>query len=117
MTNIEEKIKNKCWERGYTIHDLDMDNIITQLDTIKKKYNKDYNDIVNECEVYLTHDIVELVQKTIDPNIYPKPESPDLMITYEINIECCLINLIKANIIQYYITIRNEDLYLCKVIK
>ena len=49
MTNIEEKIKNKCWERGYTIHDLDMDNIITQLDTIKKKYNKDYNDIVNEC--------------------------------------------------------------------
>ena len=51
MTNIEEKIKNKCWEKGYTIYDLDMDNIITQLDTIKKKYNKDYNDIVNECEV------------------------------------------------------------------
>ena len=117
MTNIEEKIKNKCWERGYTIHDLDMDNIITQLDTIKKKYNKDYNDIVNECEVYLAHDIVELVQTTIDPNIYPKPESPDLMITYQINIEWCLIDLIKANIIQYYITIRNEHLYLCKVTK
>ena len=117
MTNIEEKIKNKCWERGYTIHDLDMDNIITQLDIIKKKYNKDYNDIVNECEVYLTHDIIKLVQTTINPNIYPKPESPDLMITYEINIEYCLIELIKANIIQYYITIRNEDLYLFKVTK
>ena len=117
MTNIEEKIKNKCWEKGYTIHDLDMDNIITQLDTIKKKYNKDYNDIVNECEVYLTHNIIELVQKTISPNIYPKPESPELMITYEINIEWCLTDLIKANIIQYYITIRNEELYLCKVIK
>ena len=117
MTNIEEKIKNKCWEKGYTIHDLDMDNIITQLDTIQKKYNKDYNDIVNECEVCLTNDIIKLVQTTINPNIYPKPESPDLMITYEIDIEWCLIDLIKANIIQYYITIRNEDLYLCKVIK
>ena len=117
MTNIEEKIKNKCWEKGYIVHDLDMDNIITQLDTIKKKYNKDYNDIVNECEVYLTHNIIELVQKTIDPNIYPKPESPDWMITYEIRIDWCLTNLIKANIIQYYITIRDEDLYLCKVIK
>lgn len=117
MTNIEEKIKNKCLKRGYTVHDLDMDNIITQLDTIKKKYNKDYNDIVNECEVYLTHDVIELVEDTIDPNIYPKPESPDLMITYEINTECCLIGLTKANIIQYYITIPNEDLYLCKVIK
>ena len=117
MTNIEEKIKDKCWKRGYTIHDLDMDNIITQLDTIKKKYNKDYNDIVNECEVYLTHDIVKLVQTTIDPNIYPKPESPDWTITYAINTECCLIGLTKANIIQYYITIPNEDLYLCKVIK
>ena len=117
MTNIEEKIQNKCWEEGYIVDDLDMDNIITQLDTIKKKYNKDYNDIVNECEVYLTHNIIELVQKTINPNIYPKPESPELMITYEIKIEWCLIELIKANIIQYYITIRNEDLYLCKVIK
>ena len=117
MTNIEEKIKDKCRERSCIIHDLDMDNIITQLDTIKKKYNKDYNDIVNECEVYLTHNIIELVQKTINPNIYPKPESPELMITYEIKIEWCLIELIKANIIQYYITIRNEDLYLCKVIK
>ena len=117
MTNIEEKIKNKCWERGYTIHDLDMDNIITQLDTIKKKYNKDYNDIVNECEVYLTHDIINLVQTTIDPNIYPKPESPDVMITCEIRIDWCLTDLIKTNIIQYYITIRDEDLYLCKVIK
>ena len=53
----------------------------------------------------------------INPNIYPKPKSPDLMITYEINIECCLIALVKANIMQYYITIRDEDLYLCKVIK
>lgn len=72
---------------------------------------------MNECEVYLTHDIIELVQTTIDPNIYPKPESPELMITYEIRIDWCLTNLIKANIIQYYITIRDEDLYLCKVIK
>ena len=117
MTNIEEEIKNKCLKRGYTIHNLDMDNITTQLDTIKKKYNKDYNDIVNECEVYLTHNVVELVQKTIDPNIYPKPENPDWTITYEINTECCLIELTKANIIQYYITIRDKDLYLCKVIK
>lgn len=117
MTNIEEKIKNKCWEKGYPIHDLDMDNIITQLDTIKKKYNKDYNDIVNECEVYLTHDIIKLVQTTINPNIYPKPENPELMITYEIKIEWCLTDLVKANIIQYYITIHNEDLYLCKVTK
>ena len=117
MTNIEEKIKDKCWERGYTIHDLDMDNIITQLDTIKKKYNKDYNDIVNECEVYLTHDIINLVQTTIDPNIYPKPENPDVMITCEIRIDWCLTDLIKANIMQYYITIHNEDLYLCKVTK
>ena len=117
MTNIEEEIKNKCWKIGYPVHNLDMDNIITQLDTIKKKYNKDYNDIVNECEVYLTHDIIELVQTTIEPNIYPKPKSPELMITYEIRIDWCLTNLIKANIIQYYITIRDEDLYLCKVIK
>ena len=117
MTNIEEKIKNKCWENGSIVHDLDMDNIITQLDTIKKKYNKDYNDIVNECEVYLTHDIINLAQTTIDPNIYPKPENPDWTITYRIDAQSCLTELTKANIIQYYITIRDEDLYLCKVIK
>ena len=117
MTNIEEKIKNKCWEIGYPVHDLDMDNIITQLDTIKKKYNKDYNDIVNECEVYLTHNVVELVQKTIDPNIYPKPENSDWTITYRIDAQSCLTELTKANIIQYYITIDNQYLYLCKVIK
>ena len=117
MTNIEEKIKNKCWENGSIVHDLDMDNIITQLDTIKKKYNKDYNDIVNECEVYLTHNIIELVQTTIDPNIYPKPENPDWTITYRIDAQSCLTELTKANIIQYYITIRNEHLYLCKVTK
>ena len=117
MTNIEEEIKNKCRKIGYPVHNLDMDNIITQLDAIKKKYNKNYNDIVNECEIYGNNDVGVLVQKTIDPNIYPKPESPDLMITYKIDIECCLIDLIKANIIQYYITIRNEHLYLCKVTK
>lgn len=40
MTNIEEEIKNKCWEKGYTVYDLDMDNIITQLDAIKKNTTK-----------------------------------------------------------------------------
>ena len=117
MTNIEEKIKNKCWERGYTIHDLDMDNIITQLDTIKKKYNKDYNDIVNECEVYGESNIGALVEDTIGIDIYPKPENPDWTITYRIDTQSCLTELTKANIIQYYITIRNQYLYLCKVIK
>ena len=71
MTNIEEKIKDKCRERSCIIHDLDMDNIITQLDAIKKKYNKNYNDIVNECEIYGNNDIGALVKKTINPNIYP----------------------------------------------
>lgn len=117
MTNIKEKIKNKFLERGYIVSNSDMDNIITQLDAIKKKYNKNYNDIINECEIYNNNDVGALVEKTIDPNIYPKPESPDWTITYEINTECCLIELTKANIIQYYITIRNEHLYLCKVIK
>lgn len=117
MTNIEEKIKNKCWKEGYIVHDLDMDNIIMQLDTIKKKYNKNYNDIVNECEIYGNSGIGALVEKTIDPNIYPKPENPDWTITYEINTEYCLTELIKANIIQYYITIDNQYLYLCNVIK
>ena len=117
MTNIEEKIKNKCWENGSIVHDLDMDNIITQLDTIKKKYNKDYNDIVNECEVYCESDIGALVEKTIDPNIYPKPENSDWTITYRIDAQSCLTALTKANIIQYYITIENQYLYLCKVIK
>ena len=72
MTNIEEKIKDKCWKRGYIVSDLDMDNIITQLDVIKKKYNKNYNDIVDECEIYCDNDVGALVQKTINPNIYPK---------------------------------------------
>ena len=117
MTNIEEKIKDKCRERSYVNYDLDMDNIITQLDAIKKKYNKNYNDIVNECEVYCESDIGALVEKTIDPNIYPKPENPDWTITYRIDTQSCLTELTKANIIQYYITIRNQYLYLCKVIK
>ena len=117
MTNIEEKIKDKCRERSYVTYDLDMDNIITQLDAIKKKYNKNYNDIVNECEIYGNNDVGVLVQKTIDPNIYPKPENPDCTITYQINIEYCLTKLIEANIIQYYITLENQYLYLCKVIK
>ena len=117
MTNIEEKIKNKCWEKGYIVHDLDMDNIITQLDTIKKKYNKNYNDIVNECEIYCESDIGALVEKTIDPNIYPKTENSDWTITYRIDAQSCLTELTKANIIQYYITIENQYLYLCKVIK
>ena len=117
MTNIEEKIKNKFLERGYTIHDLDMDNIITQLDAIKKKYNKNYNDIINECEIYNNNDVGALVEDTIDPNIYPKPENPDWTITYRIDTQSCLTELTKANIIQYYITIRNQYLYLCKVIK
>ena len=116
MTNIEEKIKNKCWERGYVVHDLDMDNIIMQLDTIKKKYNKNYNDIVNECEIYCDSDVGVLVEETINPNIYPKPENPDCTITYQINGQYYLAELTKANIVQYYITIRNH-LYLCKVIK
>lgn len=116
MTNIEEKIKDKCWKRGCIIHDLDMDNIITQLDAIKKKYNKNYNDIVNECEIYYDSDVGALVEKTINPNIYPKPENPDCTITYQINGQYCLTELEKANIVQYYITIRNH-LYLCKVIK
>ena len=117
MTNIEEKIKNKCWEKGYIVHDLDMDNIITQLDTIKKKYNKDYNDIVNECEVYGESNIEALVEDTIGIDIYPKPENPDWTITYRIDAQSCLIGLIEDNIIQYYITIKNQYLYLCKVIK
>ena len=117
MTNIEEKIKNKCWEKGYIVHDLDMDNIITQLDTIKKKYNKDYNDIVNECEVYGENNIGALVEDTIGIDIYPKPENPDWTITYRIDAQSCLIGLIEDNIIQYYITIKNQYLYLCKVIK
>ena len=117
MTNIEEEIKNKCRKRGYVVHDLDMDNIIMQLDTIKKKYNKNYNDIVNECEIYCDSDVGALVEKTIDPNIYPKPENPDWTITYRIDIQYWLTELTKANIVQYYITIRNQYLYLCKVIK
>lgn len=117
MTNIEEEIKNKCWKIGYTVHDLDMDNIITQLDTIKKKYNKSYNDIMNECEIYGESDIGALVEDTIDPNIYPKPENPDWTITYRINTQSCLEELTKANIVQYYITLHYQYLYLCKVIK
>ena len=116
MTNIEEKIKNKCRENGYVVHDLDMDNIIMQLDTIKKRYNKNYNDIVNECEIYCDSDVGVLVEETINPNIYPKSENPDCTITYQINGQYCLAELTKANIVQYYITIRNH-LYLCKVIK
>ena len=117
MTNIEEEIKNKCWKIGYPVHDLDMDNIMTQLDAIKKKYNKNYNDIMNECEIYDDNDIEILVEETIDPNIYPKPENPDWTITYRIDAQSYLTELTKANIIQYYITIDNQYLYLCKVIK
>ena len=117
MTNIKEKIKDKCWERGYTVHDLDMDNIIMQLDAIKKKYNKNYNDIMNECEIYDNDDIGALMEETIDPTIYPKSENPDCTITYQINGQYCLTELTKANIVQYYITLRYQYLYLCKVIK
>lgn len=117
MTNIEKKIKNKCWERGYSVHHLDMDNITTQLDMIAKKYDKNYNDIINECKIYDVGDIGALVEETINPNLYPQPKNPDCTITYEIRADWCLTNLIEANIIQYYITIRHQCLYLCKVIK
>ena len=117
MTNIEEKIKNRCWKEGHIVHDLDMDNIITQLDTIKKKYNKNYNDIINECEIYCESDIGALVEDRIGIDIYPKPENPDWTITCRIDAQSCLMGLIEDNIIQYYITLRHQHLYLCKVIK
>ena len=72
---------------------------------------------MNECEIYDDNDIEILVEETIDPNIYPKPENPDWTITYRIDAQSYLTELTKANIIQYYITIDNQYLYLCKVIK
>ena len=72
---------------------------------------------MNECEIYYESYIGALVQKTINPNIYPKSENSDCTITYQINPQYWLTELTKANIVQYYITIDNQYLYLCKVIK